>query len=239
MEPALGATGALLSGTTGIVDSHALMLSLQGDAENAGATVQCRAPVVGGALNTSSIRLQIGGDEPAEVETDLLVNAGGLGAWELSSGLEGLDPSSIPPRHLAKGSYFAMSGRAPFEQLVYPVPVPGGLGIHLTLDLRGQARFGPDVEWVEEIDYAVDPTRAGAFYEAIRRYWPGLPDDALRPAYSGVRPRTAGPGQAPADFVIQGPTETGHLSYVALYGIDSPGLTASLAIGDYVASLLS
>ena len=239
MEPALHATDALLSGTTGIVDSHALMLSLQGDAENAGATIQCRAPVVSGALGQSSIRLRTGGDEPAEIETDLLVNAGGLGAWDLSLALEGLTPATIPPRHLAKGSYFALSGRAPFSRLIYPVPIQGGLGIHLTFDLGGQARFGPDVEWVEEIDYQVEPARGDAFYEAIRRYWPGLPDGGLAPAYSGIRPRVAGPGEAPADFVIQGPKETGHPGYVALYGIDSPGLTASLAIGEYVANLAS
>jgi L-2-hydroxyglutarate oxidase LhgO len=239
MEPELRASGALLSGTTGIVDGHALMLSFQGDAENAGATIQCRAPVVGGALGPSSIRLRTGGDDPAEIETELLVNAGGLGAWDVSGRLEGLDQARIPPRHMAKGNYFAMSGRAPFTRLIYPVPIPGGLGIHLTFDLGGQARFGPDVEWVEDIDYGVDPARAGPFYEAIRRYWPGLPDGVLAPAYSGIRPRTFGPGEASADFVIQGPKEAGHPGYVALYGIDSPGLTSSLAIGNYVANLLS
>jgi L-2-hydroxyglutarate oxidase LhgO len=239
MEPELRASGALLSGTTGIVDGHALMLSFQGDAENAGATIQCRAPVMGGALGPSSIRLRTGGNEPAEIETELLVNAGGLGAWEVSGSLEGLDQARIPPRHLAKGNYFAMSGRAPFTRLIYPVPIPGGLGIHLTFDLGGQARFGPDVEWVEDIDYTVDPARAGAFYQAIRRYWPELPDGVLAPAYSGIRPLTKGPGSPASDFVIQGPKETGHPGYVALYGMDSPGLTSSLAIGDCVADLIS
>jgi L-2-hydroxyglutarate oxidase LhgO len=238
MEPELRATAALLSGTTGIVDGHALMLSLQGDAENAGATVQCRVPLLGGSLDSPSIRLRVGGDEAAEIETELLINAGGLGAWDVSRSLEGLDPDSIPPRHLAKGSYFALSGRAPFEHLIYPVPVAGGLGVHLTFDLGGQARFGPDVEWVEKIDYTVDPTRAAAFYDAIRRYWPGLPDGVLAPAYSGIRPCVAGPGEPPGDFVIQGPKQTGHPSYVALYGIGSPGLTASLAIGGHLAKLI-
>jgi len=237
MEPELRATGALLSDTTGIIDGHALMLSLQGDAENAGATMQCRAPLLGGSLGSPSIQLRVGGDEPAEIETALLINAGGLGAWDVSRGLDSLDSESIPPRHLAKGSYFAMSGRAPFEHLIYPVPVSGGLGVHLTFDLGGQARFGPDVEWVETLDHEVDPARAAAFYDAIRRYWPGLADGVLAPAYAGIRPCTTGPGEPQGDFVIQGPKQTGHPGYIALYGIDSPGLTASLAIGDYVTDL--
>ena len=238
MEPELQATAALLSGTTGIIDGHALMLSLQGDAENAGATVQCRAPLLGGSLGSPSIRLRVGGDEAAEIETELLINAGGLGAWDVSRSLDGLDLKTIPPRYLAKGCYFAMSGRAPFGHLIYPVPVAGGLGVHLTFDLGGQARFGPDVEWVEGTDCEVDPTRAAAFYEAIRRYWPGLPDGVLAPAYAGIRPCVAGPGAPQGDFVIQGPKQTGHPRYVALYGIDSPGLTASLAIGEHVAELV-
>ncbi len=181
--------------------------------------------------------LRTGGAEPAEIETGLLVNAAGLQAWDVSSRVQGLDPATIPPRHLAKGSYFSMSGRAPFSHLIYPVPMAGGLGIHLTFDLGGQARFGPDVEWVDEIDYDVDPSRADAFYAAIRRYWPDLPDGALVPDYAGIRPKTTGQDQAPGDFVIQGPAETGHPAYIALYGIESPGLTASLAIGEYVANL--
>jgi len=238
MEPELHASTALLSPGTGIVDSHALMLSFQGDAENAGTTVQCRTPVLGGVFRSSSVRLRAStGDEETEIETGLLVNAAGLGAWEVSQRLDGLDPATIPPRHLAKGSYFAVSGRAPFEHLIYPVPTDGGLGIHLTFDLAGQARFGPDVEWVKTVNYEVDPAQARTFYTAIRRYWPDLPDQALAPAYAGVRPRLAGPGETPADFLIQGPEETRHPSYVALYGIDSPGLTASLAIADYVAGL--
>lgn len=239
LEPELNATSALHSGTTGIVDGHALMLSLQGDAENAGALVQCRAPVLGGTMIGTGVRLRIGGEAPTEIETALLVNAAGLGAWDVSNGLDGLDPSAIPPRHLAKGCYFALSGRAPFRRLIYPVPSAGGLGTHLTFDLGGQARFGPDVRWVDRIDYHVDPARAEAFEGAIRRYWPGLPENALAPAYAGIRPRTWGPDDEPGDFVIQGPCETGHPAYVALYGIDSPGLTSSLAIGEYVADLAS
>ena len=237
MEPHVQGTSALLSNVTGIVDAHGLMLSLQGDAEGAGATVQLRTPMAEGDLGGSSIVVRTGGEDPAEIETALLVNAAGLGAWDVSLSLSGLDPKTIPPRHLAKGSYFSISGRAPFSHLIYPVPVAGGLGIHLTFDLGGQARFGPDVEWVDRIDYDVDPARAQGFYAAIRHYWPGLPDDALVPAYAGIRPRTSGPGGPAEDFVIQGPDVTGHPGYVALYGIASPGLTASLAIGEYVAEL--
>ena len=214
----------------------ALMLAYQGDAEAEGATVQLRTPLSGGAFSGSDITVRTGGEDPAEIETELLVNAAGLGAWDVSARLSGLDLKQF--RHaISKGNYFAMSGRAPFTHLIYPVPVPGGLGIHLTFDLGGQVRFGPDVEYVEDIDYAVDPTRAGAFYAAIRRYWPGLPERTLAPAYAGIRPRTKVPGAPAGDFIIQGPPETGHQGYVALYGIDSPGLTSSLAIGDYVADL--
>jgi len=237
MEPQVRGTSALLSNVTGIVDAHGLMLSYQGDAEAAGATVQLRTPMTGGVLDGASILVRTGGEEPAEIETALLVNAAGLGAWDISADLRGLDPATIPPRHLAKGSYFSISGHAPFSHLIYPVPVPGGLGIHLTFDLGGQARFGPDVEWVDRVDYGVDPARAQDFYAAIRRYWPGLPDGALVPAYAGIRPRTRGPGGPAEDFIIQGPDVTGHEGYIALYGIDSPGLTASLAIGDYVVDL--
>jgi L-2-hydroxyglutarate oxidase LhgO len=237
LEPHVRGTSALLSNTTGIIDSHALMLSLQGDAEAAGATVQLRTPFAEASFGSSSVTLRTGGAEPAEIETGLLVNAAGLKAWDVSARLHGLDPKTIPPRHLAKGSYFSMTERAPFSRLIYPVPMSGGLGIHLTFDLGGEARFGPDVEWVAAVDYAVDPSRKQAFCAAIRRYWPDLPDDVLVPAYAGVRPRIAGPGDAPGDFVIQGPETTGHNCYVALYGIDSPGLTASLAIGGYAADL--
>ena len=239
LEPNLHGGSALLSGTTGILDGHALMLAYQGDAENAGALVQCQTPVIGGTMGASSIQLRVGGDDPVEIETALLVNASGLGAWDVSRHLDGLMSSTIPPCYLAKGNYFAMSDRAPFTRLIYPVPPAGGLGIHLTFDLGGQVRFGPDVEWIDTLDYHVDPARGDAFYHAIRRYWPDLPNGSLVPAYAGIRPRTRGLGEAPGDFVIQGPEETGHPSYVALYGIDSPGLTASLAIGDYVADLVS
>jgi L-2-hydroxyglutarate oxidase LhgO len=238
LEPEVQGTSALVSGSTGIVDGHTLMLAYQGDAEAAGVTVQLRAPLAEAHGTGASIVLRTGGPEPAEIETGLLVNAAGLQAWGVSSRLQGLDPATIPPRHLTKGSYFSMGGRAPFSHLIYPVPVAAGLGIHLTFDLGGAARFGPDAEWVEAIDYAVDPRRAENFYAAIRRYWPHLPDDVLVPDYAGIRPRVAGPGEPAGDFVIQGPEATGHQAYVALYGIDSPGLTASLAVGEYVADLV-
>jgi L-2-hydroxyglutarate oxidase LhgO len=238
LEPHVAGTSALLSNVTGILDAHALMLAYQGDAEAAGATVQLRTPLTGGALGGSTVMVRTGGEDPTEIETSLLVNAAGLGAWDVSSSLSRLNLDTVPPRYFTKGNYFAMSGRAPFNRLIYPVPVPGGLGIHLTFDLGGQARFGPDVEWVDHPDYGVNPGRADAFYAAIRRYWPDLPDGVLAPDYAGIRPRTKAPGGPAGDFVIQGPDATGHRGYIALYGIDSPGLTSSLAIGEYVAALV-
>ena len=236
LEPSLNGTSALLSGTSGIIDSHALMLAYQADAEAAGASIVLRAPVLEGDLGGKRPRLRVGGAEPTDIETELLVNAAGLDAWDLSRLLAGADESAVPPKYLAKGSYFTLSGRAPFTRLIYPVPEPGGLGVHLTLDMAGQARFGPDVEWVDRVDYQVQPERCASFYAAIRRYWPGLQDGALHPGHAGIRAKTAGP-DAFSDFVIQGPADTGHAGYVALYGIESPGLTASLAIGDTVADL--
>jgi L-2-hydroxyglutarate oxidase LhgO len=238
LEPEIRGTSALLSPCTGIIDSHALMQSYQADLEAAGGTSVFRTKVVGAELAGDKIRLSTGGADAdaAEVEADLVVNAAGLEAWDFSSRVDGLDSSTIPPRYLAKGSYFALAGvGARFRHLVYPVPEPGGLGIHLTLDLAGQARFGPDVEWVDTIDYAVDAKRSERFYSAIRRYWPSLPDGTLACAYCGIRPKTSATG--PCDFVIQGPAHTGHRAYMALYGIESPGLTASLAIGEHVAEL--
>jgi L-2-hydroxyglutarate oxidase LhgO len=240
VEPALRVESALLSRSSGIVDSHALMLAYLADAEAAGATLALRTPVTEASVSGRVIHLTTGAAEPAEIETKLLVNAAGLDAWDLSRRLSGLDPVTIPPRHLAKGSYFTLSGvRAPFSHLIYPVPEPGGLGIHLTLDLAGQARFGPDVEWVDCADYALDALRGERFYAAIRRYWPNLPDGALVPAYCGIRPKVVGADGKPGDFVIQGPPETGVAGYIALYGIESPGLTSSLAIGAHVATIVS
>lgn len=236
LEPDLSGTSALISPSTGIVDSHALMLSYQADAEAAGATFSFHTPVVSASAVGERIEIRTGGNQPAEIEAELVINAAGLDAWDFSSNLAGLDANTIPPRYLARGNYFALTGKVPFHHLIYPVPEPGGLGIHLTFDLGGQARFGPDVEWTDKIDYRTDPDRARLFYPAIRRYWAGLPDGALQPAYSAIRGKTTG-GDKPGDFIIQGPGQTGLESYIALYGIESPGLTASLAIGDYVADI--
>ncbi|GLS18904.1 dehydrogenase [Labrys miyagiensis] len=237
MEPNLVAAAALLSPSTGIVDSHGLMAAYVADIESHGGSVVTHSPVLGGRLEGDRVLLSIGGRDPIEIEAALVVNSAGLDAWVVSRNIEGLDTTTIPERHLAKGSYFALTGRAPSQRLIYPVPEPGGLGVHLTLDLAGQARFGPDVEWTETIDYEVDPRRAEKFYAAIRRYWPDLRDDALQPAYSGVRPKVAGPSGGAGDFIIQGPRETGHHGYLALYGIESPGLTSSLAIAEEVRRL--
>lgn len=234
LEPALACEAALLSPSTGILDSHAYMLSLRGDAERSGATFAFHSPVASGRVAGDGIALSVGGAEPLDLRCRLLVNAAGLHAPALARALAGLPPETVPGAWLAKGNYFSLAGRAPFTRLVYPVPVPGGLGTHLTLDLAGQARFGPDVEWVEAIDYAVDPRRGDGFYAAIRRYWPALPDGALVPAYSGIRPKIVPPGAPGQDFAVRGPREHGVPGLVNLFGIESPGLTASLALADHV-----
>lgn len=245
IEPSLAGVGALLSPSTGIIDSHGLMLAYQGDAEAAGAMIAFNTPVIRGEAGDAGIVLETGGESPMQIVADTVINAAGLGAWSVSGRIAGVPGRTIPKRHLAKGNYFSLAGRSPFSRLIYPVPEPGGLGVHLTLDLGGQARFGPDVEWLDadhsnadglSIDYDVDPARSERFHAAIRRYWPDLPQSALEPAYSGVRPKIAGRGEGPGDFVIQGPDETGVPGYVALYGIESPGLTASLAIARHVAA---
>ncbi|CAO3447579.1 NAD(P)/FAD-dependent oxidoreductase [Azospirillum largimobile] len=246
-EPNLRTVGALLSPSTGIIDSHGLMLALLGDAEEAGAMLALQSPLLRSHRIADGFELEVGGAEPMRLACSTLVNAAGLGAWAVARGLEGLDAAHVPPRVLAKGNYYALAtGRSPFSRLVYPVPVEGGLGVHLTLDLAGQARFGPDVEWLGDIaghgegpiDYAVDPVRADSFYGAVRAYWPGLPDHALVPAYSGVRPKLCGPGQPQADFLIQGPGTHEVEGLVNLFGIESPGLTSCLAIADAVAAEL-
>ena len=231
MEPNLACVAALYSPSTGIIDSHGYMLALQGEAEAAGATVALRSPVAGGRAIPDGVALDVDG---MTLGARTVVNAAGLGAVALARGIEGMPPALVPDAYLAKGSYFALSGRAPFSRLIYPVPVPGGLGVHLTIDLGGQARFGPDVEWVQTLDYTVDPRRADRFYAAVRRYWPGLPDGALQPGYAGIRPKIVPPGAAGQDFVIQGPREHGVPGLVNLFGIESPGLTASLALADAV-----
>lgn len=239
MEPALRVAGAVHSPSTGVVDSHALMVSLQGDIENAGGVVAFHAPVDGGRAQGGTFRLRVGGADPMELDCAVLVNAVGLFAPDFARRIEGVPPETIPRAHLCKGNYYSLSGRAPFRRLIYPVPEKAGLGVHLTLDLGGQARFGPDVEWVDREEYDVDIRRADGFYAAIRRYWPGLPDGALTPGYSGIRPKISGPDEPAADFVVSGPEAHGIGGLVNLFGIESPGLTASLAIGAHVAAVVN
>jgi len=240
LEPALECQAALLSPSTGIVDSHALMLSLQADIENAGGQVVLNATVRSIALSQEAG----GHHEVATVDGTRLaartvVNAAGLSAPHLARQCVGLADQHVPTPFYAKGSYFSLSGPAPFRHLVYPVPQAAGLGVHLTLDLGGQAKFGPDVQWVSAPDdLGVDPARVQGFYAAVRQYWPGLPDGALQPAYAGIRPKISGPGQAAADFCVQGPQDHGIRDLVNLFGIESPGLTSALALGDWVAHLL-
>jgi L-2-hydroxyglutarate oxidase LhgO len=238
LEPALKAEHALLSPSSGIVDSHALMVALRGDAEAHGAMVALETPVVFGRATRGGVAIETGGAEPMRLEAKLIVNAAGLGAQEVARRIEGMPADEIPPLHLAKGNYFSLSGRSPFGRLVYPMPTAGGLGVHLTLDLGGQARFGPDVEWVETIDYDVDPRRADSFYAAIRTYWPDLPSGALQPAYAGVRPKIARPGGSATDFLIQTETDHGVHGLINLFGIESPGITACLAIANEIAKRL-
>lgn len=239
MEPALACTAALHSPSTGIIDSHAYMLALQGDAENAGATCVFHTPVPGGRVTNSGIEIATGGAEPMRLTCRTLVNAAGLGAQGLGRAIQGLPAEKVPGLWYAKGNYFSLTGRNPFSRLIYPVPVPGGLGTHLTIDLGGQARFGPDVEWVDSLDYEVDPRRGDSFYAAIRRYWPALPDGALIPGYAGIRPKTVPPGAPAQDFTVQGPRDHGVPGLVNLFGIESPGLTASLAIAAHVAEVIA
>lgn len=238
LEPDLNCIAALLSPSTGIIDSHGLMLAYQGDAEAAGAVIAFKSPVIGGRLSDGGVELDVGGGAPMTLAARAVINAAGLYAQSVASAIRGLDPKSVPPRHFAKGNYFSLAGRAPFTHLIYPAPEAAGLGVHLTLDLANQAKFGPDVEWVDEIDYEVDPSRCDGFYEAVRRYWPGLPDDSLQPAYAGIRPKIQAPGEVARDFMIQGPAEHGARGLVNLFGIESPGLTSSLAIADVVAALV-
>ena len=236
LEPALSAAAALHSPLTGIVDSHALMTAYLGDAEDAGtiwaphAAVEGAVPVPGGW----SARLAAGGSITAR----WLVNAAGLGAHGLAGRIDGLAAAHVPARHFAKGSYFGYAGRTPFARLIYPLPEPGGLGVHLTLDLAGRARFGPDVEWVNEPEYDVDSARAPAFANAVSRWWPGVEAERLVPDYAGVRPKLSGPGEPVADFNLSGPADHGLPGLVNLFGIESPGLTASLALGDHVLGLM-
>lgn len=239
MEPELACVAALHSPSTGIIDSHALMLSLQGDAERAGALFVFHSPFERGRVTHDGVEIEVGGSEPLALRARLLVNCAGLSATHMATSIAGFPEARVPGAWLAKGNYYMLAGRAPFSRLVYPVPEPGGLGVHLTLDLAGQARFGPDVEWIDAVDYRVDPRRADVFYRAIRAYWPKLPDDSLQPAYAGIRPKISPPNAPARDFVIEGPRDHGVPGVVQVFGIESPGLTAALAIGEEVLGLLA
>lgn len=239
MEPALQCSAALLSPSTGIIDSHGLMQGLLGDAEAHGAQLALASPVLAGRVSQGAIEIEVGGEMPAILRAGRVVNSAGLHAIEMAARIEGFPAAHLPTPWLARGNYFQLAGRAPFSRLVYPLPEPGGLGVHLTLDLAGQARFGPDVEWIDSIDYSVDPARADGFYAEIRKYWPALEDGALAPAYAGIRPKISGPNDPAADFLIQGSRHHGIAGLVNLFGIESPGLTASLAIARRVARELA
>ncbi|MFW0754160.1 NAD(P)/FAD-dependent oxidoreductase [Pseudomonas sp. H11T01] len=234
LEPAVSCVAALWSPSTGIVDSHALMLALQADAEALGTVIALHTPLHSAHCAEQGFSLQLGGAQPMTLGCRLLINCAGLTAPQVAGRIVGLDARHVPRAYLCKGSYFTLSGRAPFRHLVYPAPESAGLGVHMTLDLGGQARFGPDVEWVEKTDYRVDPLRGEAFYQAVRRYWPALPDGSLQPAYSGIRPKITGPTEPAADFVISGPDDHGVPGLVNLFGIESPGLTSCLALAERV-----
>jgi L-2-hydroxyglutarate oxidase LhgO len=242
LEPALACEAALLSPSTGVIDSHGLMLSLQGDLENAGGLLALVSPVqqIGLQHGTATHPIRVSTQDGTELACKVLVNAAGLNAVALARGMQGLDPKQLPQAHYAKGNYFTLAGKAPFSRLIYPVPEKAGLGVHLTLDLGGQAKFGPDVQWVDDpTDLQVDPRRGEAFYAEVRKYWPDLADGALQPGYAGMRPKINAPHEAPADFMIQGPAEHGVPGLVNLLGIESPGLTSSLAIAAQVTALLA
>ncbi|MCC7273819.1 MAG: NAD(P)/FAD-dependent oxidoreductase [Alphaproteobacteria bacterium] len=237
MEPAVRCAAALFSPSTGIIDSHAFMLALQGDAEAAGAMIAFETPLLRGRAEAAGIVLETGGAEPMTVRCRTVVVSAGLHAPSVAASIAGVPRQTVPPQLYAKGNYFSLLGRQPFGRLVYPMPDRHGLGVHVTIDLGGQARFGPDVEWIEEIDYDVDPRRCEGFYAAVRNYWPELPDGALVPAYSGIRPKISGPREPAADYRIDGPADHGVAGLVCLYGIESPGITAALALADRVAAL--
>jgi L-2-hydroxyglutarate oxidase LhgO len=234
LEPEVSAVRGLLSPSTGIVDSHAFMSALRMDVEAAQGHLVLGTPVLEGRVQDDGIELLLGGEEPARVRFRLVVNSAGPWAQTVARSLQGLPKASIPPQRFAKGHYFVLSGKSPFRRMVYPVPVPGGLGTHVTLDLSGQAKFGPDVAWVDGMDYSFDETRADAFYASIRRYYPGLKDGSLQPGYTGIRPKLSAEGEPAADFVVQGPSVHGVPGLVNLYGIESPGLTSALALAEHV-----
>lgn len=238
LEPSVQAVRGLLSPSTGIIDSHGLMTALRRDAEAHGAQIVLNSPVLSGEVREGAITLEIGGSDASRVVCKTLVNSAGLTAQNVARSIRGVPEASIPGQYFAKGHYFTLAGRSPFSRLVYPVPVPGGLGVHVTLDMAGLARFGPDVSWLDGIDYTFDEARAASFYEAIRRYFPALGDGELVPGYTGIRPKLSPAGAPADDFVAQGPAEHGVPGLLNLYGIESPGLTSSLALAELAANKL-
>jgi L-2-hydroxyglutarate oxidase LhgO len=238
LESALSCILALHSPETGIIDVHAYMLALRGDLEDRGGAIAFSTPVEKIARRGSQWQVHFGGSEPGTLDVDAVVNSAGLGAQALARRIADYPAERVPPLILAKGNYFSYAGRPVFKRLIYPVPVDGGIGIHVTLDLAGRMRFGPDVEWIEREDYSVDPARADAFYARIRSYWPEMPDASLVPDYCGIRPKLTGPGQPAADFVIDGPPHHGLPGLVNLFGIESPGLTSSLSLAEEVLAYL-
>lgn len=239
LEPALNCEAALHSPLTGIIDSHGYMLALLGDAEAHHAVLACRSRVSRLWPETSTVLIALNNEDRPALRARMVINCASLHAAQIAQSIEGFPLAWIPPTWLARGHYFSLAGRAPFHRLIYPIPEPGGLGVHLTLDLAGQTRFGPDVEWIETLDYDVNIARAERFYGAIRQFWPQLADGDLLPAYAGIRPKISGPGEPAADFRIDGPGDHGVAGVINLFGIESPGLTASLAIADHVARVVA
>ena len=247
LEPQLHCSGAILSSSTGIVDSHGYMLSLLGGFEDSGGMLAYQSPLIGarpvGTNASEGFILEIGGADGMQIQTRLLINCAGMSAPAIAQKIEGLAPEHIPKAYFAKGNYFSLSGKSPFTHLIYPIPEPGGLGVHLTLDMGGQAKFGPDVEWLDiegegQIDYTVNSSRGDGFYEAVRRYWPGLKDGSLQPDYSGVRAKIVPPNAPAGDFCFNGPQDHGLQGLFNLYGFESPGLTSSLAIAKHLEGLI-
>ncbi len=238
LEPNLHCVAALLSPSTGIIDSHGLMLALQGDAENHGAQCVFHSPLLSVDIRDGLFYCQFGGAEAIELSCDILINAAGLNAPLLARQFKGLDQRYVPEAHYCRGCYFTLSGKAPFSRLIYPMPTEASLGVHLTLDLGGQVKFGPDIEWIDSVDYTLNPTRSTSFYEAVREYWPGLPNGALNPGYTGIRPKITAEGEPAADFNISTPAEHHIPNLINLFGIESPGLTSCLAIAEHVYDVL-
>jgi L-2-hydroxyglutarate oxidase LhgO len=238
LEPEVWCIAALVSPESGIVDGHGFMLALRGDLEDRGGMIAFETPIERIERVAMRWRVRFGGAEPGHLDVDAVVNCAGLGAQALARRIDGYPADQVPRLVLAKGNYFAYAGRPVFGRLIYPTPVDGGLGVHVTVDLAGRMRFGPDVEWIDQEDYAVDPARADSFYARIRTYWPGLPDGRLVPDYSGIRPKLTGPGEPAADFMIAGPAQHGLPGLVNLFGIESPGLTCALSLADAAVTAL-